>query len=124
VEPQSHGRSFRYRYAKNTTATIFTEIVGYYRLSKDTGRAPQGAILSEHSGFRLGADHKLEIFELPAFDLIIDLSSPAWPGGRPSCAPAALGLFEFLGHSRPYRIWYYIGDPDSEQGLTYVLQGP
>ena len=128
-----------------------TEIAGYYRLSKKRDRAPTGATLSEHSGIRLGADHRLEMTDVPSFadpgerptcnyngtgkcsfsddgearlDLNVDESTPPRPGDLPSCGAAGLWLFEVLGHSRPYRIWYGIGDPDSEQGLTYELQSP
>jgi hypothetical protein len=127
------------------------EMAGYYRLSKEARRAPRGAKLSERSGFRLDADHRFEMTDVPSFGefgeqpncyydvagkwglrddgegvilyLTMDELTPA-PGDRPLCAPAGLyGVFEVLGHSRPYRIWYGIGDPDSDEGLTYVLQG-
>jgi hypothetical protein len=127
------------------------EIAGYYRLSKDVNRAPRGGILSERAGFSLGSDHRLEMTEMPAFDgfgeslncdyngtgswssssdgdvqlyLSIETSTPSRPGKQTSCGATGSGGFEVLGHSRPYRIWYWIGDPDSEQGLTYELQSP
>lgn len=130
-----------------------TEIAGYYRLSGKgvRGRLPSGIVVSERSGFRLGADHEVEVVDLPAFDgfgkpsncryngtgkwnsfedtgttldLNITVSTPAPTGNLPSCPPTHLGLFELLGHSPPYRIWYNIGDPDDERGLTYVHQDP
>jgi hypothetical protein len=126
-----------------------TEIAGYYRISKENNRAPEGTVLPEHAAITLGADHRLEIIDVPAFDglgarldcnyggagkwdfrgtnlfLSIDTVSPARPEDRPVCDPTSLsGVFEVLGHSRPYRLWYYIGDPDSWQGLTFELKNP
>jgi hypothetical protein len=128
-----------------------TEIAGYYRLSKETNRPPEGNKLPRNAGIRLGKDHVLEITDVPSFGdfgaqpkcnyngtgkwgfggegvklyLNIDASTRSQPGDLPSCAPAGLyGVFDVLGHSRPYRIWYWIGDPDSEQGLTFELQNP
>jgi len=129
-----------------------TELAGYYRvLPKDRADyLPQGAVVSERSGFRLGTDHRVEVTDLPDFDgfgsqsdcsyngtgrwssseglgvtlnLDIQVSTPGSTGSRPSCGPSSLSLFQLLGHSPPYRIWYNIGDPDEGHGLTYVRQG-
>jgi hypothetical protein len=122
------------------------EITGYYSLSgvRIADRTP----LPHHSGFRLAADHRAEVTNLPAFDgfghisncsyngtgkwhlwdggevrLEIDLQESTASANSSSCAPVSLNLFHLLGHSPPYRIWYNVGDPDEEQGLTYVQQG-
>jgi hypothetical protein len=129
-----------------------TEMAGYYRLSKENSRIPKGTILPGDSGFSLGKDHRFEMTDVPSFGdlgaqpncyydgtgkwglrddgegvmlyLTIDELTPV-PGHRPLCGRAGLfGVFEVLGHSRPFRIWYTIGDPDREQGLTYELQKP
>jgi hypothetical protein len=56
--------------------------------------------------------------------LDVKVRTTALPGNRPSCGPASLSVFNVLGHSPPYRLWYNIGDPDEEKGLTYMRQSP
>lgn len=123
-----------------------SEIAGYYTVL-ETGRLPRGALVSKRSGFRLGADHRLEMTDVPDFDgfgspsscnyngigkwssseglgvtlyldIVVPTRSPA--GNLASCGPSNVDLFQLLGHSPPYRIWYNIGDPDEGQGLVYV----
>jgi hypothetical protein len=55
-------------------------------------------------------------------DMNITTVLPAPSGQLPSCQPANFGSFAVLGHSRPYRFWYYIGDPDEGEGLMYKLR--
>ncbi len=96
----------------------------------------------------LKADHSAEFVDLPSFALSGELSNCTYNGtgtwnwedidgsgvrlilsvreltlglaGKPVCGSHTLALFELLGHSAPYRIWYGIGDPDEEMGLTYI----
>lgn len=123
-----------------------SDIAGYYKLPKGSARG-----ISERSGFRLTADHRVEVIDVPAFDgfgerircnyngtgtwnaienggvqliLSIDTLPQVTPEKPASCGPASLGGFELLGHSTPYRIWYGIGDPEGGTGLTYVRQYP
>jgi hypothetical protein len=129
------------------------DFTGYYKLSERGRRDSKalGAVVSKDSGFKLYADHRMEIIDLPDFsasgepnycsyngtgdwslyegggislNLDIKVRTPALPGNRPSCGPASLSLFEVLGHSPPYRLWYNVGDPDEERGLTYLRQTP
>jgi hypothetical protein len=122
---------------------------GYYQLTDRSWKESKelGAPVSRKSGFRLLADHRMEVFDLPDFgsdgepnycsyngtgtwslsgdgevmlSLNIKVTTSAPPGNRPSCGPISLNGFTLLGHSPPYRFWYDIGDPDSEQGLTYA----
>jgi hypothetical protein len=137
----------------NTTWRLprMADFTGYYKLSERSRKDSEalGAPVSKDSGFRLGADHRMEVFDLPDFDVLgqpshcsyngtgdwswyegggvtlsldIKVPAPAPPGNRPSCGPASISVFEVLGHSPPYRLWYNIGDPDEEKGLTYVRQ--
>jgi|SRR5579859_15944 len=138
----------------NTTQHLppISDFAGYYRLSDRSWKNSKelGAPVSKNSGFRLSADHRVEVFDLPDFgtsgepnycsyngtgdwswyesgdevtlSLNIKMTAPAPPGNRPSCGSANLMLFNVLGHSPPYRVWYDIGDPDNDQGLTYVRQ--
>ena len=106
------------------------ELAGYYRADpQSVGRLPPGSIISGNSGFRLTADHRIDVTDVPAFgdfgkqancaysgtgtwstfedtgvslNLNIKVSTPAPLGSPPPCPPAALlGLFEVLGHSPP-----------------------
>jgi hypothetical protein len=51
--------------------------------------------------------------------LDIDKPLPAEKGNLRSCDEESLSLFAVLGHAKPYRIWYWIGDPDEWHGLSY-----
>lgn len=129
------------------------DLAGYYRLSSETARIPIDLAPSTRlrSGFRLGADHSLEVTGLPDFDglgkptncsydgtgtwstwdggdgvrltLNLDVSTPPRRGEPPRCAPVSLGLFHVLGHRPAYRFWYNVGDPDNAMGLLYVREG-
>ena len=128
------------------------DTAGYYGLSKTewAGLKPNEGLVSRRSGFRLNPDHRVEVIDVPAFDgfgeplncnyngtgdwrldqgggvtltVSIRVSTPS-PIGKPSCDPISLSLFQLLGHSPPYRFWYYIGDPDEETGLTYFRRIP
>jgi hypothetical protein len=111
-----------------------------------------GIFTVAQSGFTLHPDHTMEIVDVPALDGFGDprhcshngtgtwnVYSPSGqvslglgvaegdppPGAKsPSCLPknSYLLSFQVLGHSVPYRFWYYIGDPDEDQGLTYSRQ--
>jgi hypothetical protein len=138
----------------NTTRHLppMADFTGYYQLTDRSWKESEelGAPVSRKSGFRLRADHRMEVFDLPDFgssgepnfcsyngtgnwssyedgdevmlSLNIKVTTPAPPGNRPSCGPISLNGFTLLGHSAPYRFWCDIGDPDSEQGLTYARQ--
>jgi hypothetical protein len=98
-----------------------SELAGEYRLSEKRlpGQLPSGFSISERSGFRLGADRRLEVTELPGFDgfgqpsnctyngtgtwstsegggvklyLNIEESVPPRTGNPPSCAPISLAF--------------------------------
>jgi len=111
---------------------------------------PSKDAVARRSGFRLNADHSAEIIDVPAFDgfgqalnctyngtgdwrwyengglmlnLNISVPTPS-ASGREPCAPASLSLFQLIGHSPPYRVWYNIGDPDEEMGAVYVRRKP
>ena len=47
-----------------------SEIAGNYGLAEGnvSRQLPTGAFISGQSGFRLGADHQMEMIEVPAFD--------------------------------------------------------
>ncbi len=106
--------------------------------------------VARRSGFRLNADHTAAIIDVPAFDgfgqpmnctyngtgdwrwfenggvtlnISIEVPTPS-ATGKPPCAPVSLSLFQLLGHSPPYRVWYNIGDPEDEMGATYVRRAP
>jgi hypothetical protein len=136
----------------NTTRHLppMADFAGYYKLSERSWKDSKklDAEVSRASGFRLGADHRMEVIDLPAFDgfgqpahcsyngtgvwrwyedgevtLTLDIKARTTStGNRPSCDSTSLGGLTLLGHSPPYRFWYYVGDPDDEQGLTYVRQ--
>jgi hypothetical protein len=123
------------------------DLTGYYQISHKSDLQKRRIFASENSGFRLTADYKLEVVDLPAFDiqgnprdchfngtgswsvpvgsgdkvLNININTvvPALPGNLPSCGPDNFASFQMLGHSTPYHFWYYIGDPDEDEGLTY-----
>jgi hypothetical protein len=129
------------------------DFTGYYKLSEKSWIVSRelGASVSKNSGFRLNADHRMEVLDLPDFDisgepnrcsyngtgdwswdedgdvrvtLEIKAFTPAAAANRPSCGPSNVGVFWLLGHSPPHRLWYNIGDPDEEKGLMYVRQSP
>ena len=56
-------------------------------------------------------------------NLNISAPSPSTSGREP-CGPASLGLFQLLGHSPPYPVWYNIGDPDEEMGRCTFAVSP
>lgn len=128
------------------------DIAGHYQLSKKDSRDSENESgpVSEDSGFTLRPDHELEVRDLPDFGgfggpplcsyngtgkwrldensasvmLNMDITTvlPAKSGGLPSCKPANFGSFAVLGRSKPYHFWWYIGDPDSDEGLVYKLR--
>jgi len=125
------------------------DLAGEYGGPDPAGRGKLHDGLSDHSGFRLSADRRAEVFDLPAYDvsgtplpcvyrgmgnwmalevgdvtISIDIKelAPAPPGAKPSCDTKNLG-FQLLGRSPPYKLWYYIGDPDEDTGLTFVRRG-
>jgi len=134
----------------NTTRSVppIEAISGHYQLSDVTSEdlEKRGIFVSDHSGFTLYPDHKLEVFDLPAFDgfgkpldcnyrgtgtwalydsnmdVTLDMSIQAAPiakGDLPSCPLENAGLMTVLGRSAPYRFWYVIGDPDEDEGTLY-----
>jgi hypothetical protein len=140
----------------NTTWHIppVADTVGYYEFSEINwgggGHEPLRSEDLKHSGFRLNADHTIEVIDVPAFggfgeplncvytgtgewsederggvmlDISIKVPTPG-VSNKPLCAPASLSLIQVLGHSPPYRLWYGIGDPDNEMGLKYVRRRP
>jgi hypothetical protein len=44
------------------------DTVGYYGLSEIESYKPNEGVVSRRSGFRLNADHRAEVFDVPAFD--------------------------------------------------------
>jgi hypothetical protein len=54
-----------------------------------------------------------------ALDMNIVTTVPAAEGTVSSCGPDSFAFLQLLGHSAPYHFWYYIGDPDEDEGLTY-----
>lgn len=128
------------------------DVEGQYQLSKpEVVNAGNSTVrIPGDSGFVLRANHELEVHDLPKFDgfgsssgcayngtgrwsldpnpagvvlsLNITTVLPAGTGDLPSCGPEYFGAFSVLGHSKPYRFWYVIGDPDSDQGLLYKLR--
>ncbi len=134
----------------NTTwhAPPVADTVGYYEFSEINwgGHEPLRSEDLKHSGFRLSANHTIEVIDVPAFDgfgdplncvysgtgewsedegggVMLGISikvSTSGASDKPPCAPTSLSLIQLLGHSPPYRIWYNIGDPDNEMGLKYV----
>ncbi len=126
------------------------DLAGEYGPPGRAGRGQQRDLFSDRIEFRLGPDHRAEVFDLPAYDgsgtplecayrgrgdwmvweagdvtISIDIKevAPAPLGAKPTCRPTSLGLFQLLGHSSPYKLWYYIGDPDEGTGLTFVRRG-
>ena len=128
------------------------EVQGTYQLSIKDSRNTENADfkIPDDSEFTLGPNHQLEVHDLPSFtdfgkpagcayngtgkwlisgaedsvtlSLNITKVAPEKPGHLPSCAPYYLGDFAVIGHSRPYRFWYYIDDPDLGEGLAYNLR--
>jgi hypothetical protein len=136
-----------------THAPSPSDLAGDYEPDRNGARyLPSGVQLPAGSHFRLGADHRADVTDLPAYDgfgeplgwnysgngdwtlsegaqvtLIIYIRgdpTPTIAGDAPSGSSVALGGFELLGHSPPYAIWYGIGDPDEGQGLIYVRRHP
>jgi hypothetical protein len=128
------------------------EIAGRYQYSKNGSVNDEDPTvkISDDSGFTLGQDHDLEVHNLPKLDgfgkpsgcayngtgkwslwgnragVMLDMKITTVllprPGYLPSCEPASFRNFSVLGKSRPYRFWYYIGDPDEGEGLVYRLR--
>ena len=126
------------------------DLAGYYQLTDKDRKvlSQRGVSFSNQSGFKLAADGSLTVVDLPSFDgfgneanchyngtghwslddsgmeihLVPDIeaSIPAPPGALSSCGRDSLGLFAVLGHSVPYRFWYWTDDPDTWNGLTYI----
>jgi len=136
----------------NSTSKMPAEadIQGHYQISESDSRntvKDYGLRVPADSGFMLGANHVLEVHNLPKFDgfgkpagcayngtgrwslyknpaeIELDLNittvSPTEGESLPSCPPEHFGAFAVLGHSKPYRFWYYVDDPDLDEGLTY-----
>ncbi len=128
------------------------EVQGTYQLSIKDSRNTENSDfkIPDDSGFTLGPNHSLEVHDLPNFNgfgkpagcayngtgkwlifgsgssirLTLNVTTvlPAKQGHLPSCPPKNFGGFAILGHSRPYRFWYYTNDPDEGQGLLYKLR--
>jgi hypothetical protein len=131
----------------NTTwhAPSAAELAGDYGVGEAIlqDRTASEAMRSGSTGFRLYADHRMEIFGLPDFD---GFSSPracsyngtgTWSATETSdvrlnldvrdtvpgsCGPFSLE-FSVIGHSAPYRIWLGAGDPDNGTGIMFVRRG-
>lgn len=128
------------------------EVQGTYQLSIKDSRNTENSDfkIPDDSGFTLGPNHEFEVHDVPGFDgfgkpigcayngtgrwlirgynlsIMLDMNItkvfPPAPGHLPSCPPQYFGEFAVLGHSRPYRFWYYTDDPDEDQGLLYKLR--
>ena len=124
------------------------DLAGYYQLTdKDRKRLLQrGVNVSDQSGFKLAADHSLAVIDLPSFDdfgnsakchyngtghwrtesgsleteLTLDIDEAVLLTSWPNCGQYGLGGFVILGHSTPYRVWFWTEDPDQWNGLTYI----
>ncbi len=124
-------------------------LAGFYQVARDQYFRDQAShlFISETSGLRLEPDHRIGVIDLPAFDdfgkpldchfngtgtwslyaestgtqLNVYLAKPqsARPGNLRSCTAQHFALIELLGHSAPFTLWYNIGDPDNNDGLTY-----
>jgi len=120
-------------------------LTGHYKLAQ--ARLPGNSLQPGVAGIRLFADHRAEVTNFPSFSSSGQVEPCVYDGTgdwtldkhlgtrvtiyftatkvRASASPVCArtppgGIFNLLGHSPPYRMWYYVTDPDEDMGLLFV----